>query len=132
MISYYTIFLIYSESRKHAMKKTFTTLGLLGVLTFFTSTAVHAIDENDVAQMLNQFGQKGIISKEELKKAQAKLGNISPEKWKKINAYANSQMDAKGRTPSSNNVDEAAAKIDTNSAEFKQTMQDLQKIMLDK
>ncbi len=111
------------------MKKAFTSLALF---TLFTLPSTYALDENDVSQMLNQFGQKGIISKEELKKAQEKLGKISPEKWKQINAYANSQMDKKGRTPSSNNVDEAAAKIDTDSAEFKQTMQDLQKIMIDK
>lgn len=109
------------------MKKAFTTLSLL---TLFTLPSAFAIDESDVSQMLNQFGQKGIISKEELKKAQAELGNISPEKWKKINNYANSQMNKRGRTPSSNNIDEAAAQIDTDSVEFKQTMQDLKKIML--
>tara|TARA_Y100000296_G_C5065358_1_gene202048 strand:- start:103 stop:453 length:351 start_codon:yes stop_codon:yes gene_type:complete len=116
------------------MKKAFTkTVKISSCLMLLLGPLnVSAIDESDVSQMLNQFGQKGIISKEELIKAQEKLKNISPDKWKKINAYANSQMDAKGRTPSSNNIDEAAANIDTNSAEFKNTMEDLKKIMIDK
>ncbi len=111
------------------MKKSFTKV-LISTFFILSSSSLWAIDEQDVSQMLNEFGQKGIFSKEELQKAQAKLKNISPEKWAQINAYANSQMNEKGRTPSSNNVDEAAANIDTDSEEFQKTMRDLKKIMI--
>jgi polyhydroxyalkanoate synthesis regulator phasin len=113
------------------MKKAFTKLSL-GHLLIFNTATTFAIDETDVSKMLDQFGQKGIISKEELMKAQQKLKKMSPEKWKQINAYTESQMNEKGRTPSSNNVDEAEAKINTDSKEFKKTMSDLEKIMIDK
>lgn len=114
------------------LKKTRTILTLLGLTLFGIVPSCYAIDENDVSQMLSQFKAKGIISEKDLANAQAKLGDISPEKWKKINAYANTQMESKGHTPSSNNVDEAAANIDTNSVEFQKTMADMKKIMIDK
>ena len=109
------------------MKKTFTKLA---ILTLLTIPSTYAIDESDVSKMLNDFGAKGIISKEELMKAHKKLKEIKPQKWKQINAYASGQMDAKGRVPSSNDVDTAAANIDTDSAEFQKTMEDVKKIML--
>jgi len=82
--------------------------------------------------MLDQFKAKGILSEKELIDARSKLGNISQQKWQNINAYANKQEQTKGRTPSSNDVDAAAANIDTSSAEFQKVMADMKKIMIDK
>ncbi len=110
------------------MKKGLTKF-VLSLMMITYSYQSFAIDENDVSKMLDEFGQKGIFSKEDLAKAQQKLKEIKPEKWKQINAYANGQMEVKGRVPSSNDVDTAAANIDTQSVEFQKTMQDLKKIM---
>jgi len=109
------------------MKKIYTILSLF----IFSLGSSYALDENDVSQMLNQFKAKGIISEKDLADAKAKLGKISPEKWQKINAYAEAHENEKGRTPTSNTVDSAAADIDTNSPEFQKAMADMKKIMFD-
>lgn len=106
------------------------TCTILSLFILFSASSF-AIDENDVSQMLDQFKAKGIIDAKGLADAKAKLGKISPEKWKKINSYAENQGDAKSRTPTSNNIDAAAANIDTDSPEFQKAMADMKKIMFE-
>lgn len=107
-------------------------LFLLISICFFTQASfTQEVGADDIKKMLNDFKSKGILNEEQANEAMGKLQKITPEQWEQIRQQA-SQMDASGKVKNvnvSNDVDTAAGMIDTNSDEFKETMQRMRSIL---
>lgn len=100
-------------------------------LLFPFSSSAQEVDSATVNKMLKDFQNKGILNKEQAAQAEKKLGKITPEQWAQIKKQAQ-QMKAQGKIPDTkvgNNVDSAAQMIDTNSPEFKATMEKMKAIL---
>lgn len=95
------------------------------------SQAQDGVSKAAVNKMIQDFKAKGILNDSQAKEVEQKINNISPDQWGAIKQQAE-QMKKEGAIPAtntSNSVDSAAGLIDTNSPEFKKTMERMKGIL---
>ncbi|MBT3980619.1 MAG: hypothetical protein HOE90_04650 [Bacteriovoracaceae bacterium] len=111
------------------MKKLFIAI----VLNIFCFSALcEDVNKGQVSNLIDQFVEKGILTKEQAIGAKGRLGNVSDEEWKKVNKSAalnSKKMKSKYRKSASLSVDDAAEGIDTESPEFKRIQKEMGSIL---
>lgn len=105
---------------------------LLLIATLFLSfQAMAEVSPAEVSSMIDQMVSKNVISKADAEKAKARMVNMSPEQWSRINAEAKKVADrspASANVASENKIEEVHG-IDLDSAQFKQIQSDMGKIV---
>ena len=95
------------------------------------SHAQNGVNQAAVNKMIKDFKAKGILNDIQAKEVEQKINNISPKQWGAIKQQAQ-QMNKEAAVPATNttnSVDAAAGLIDTNSPEFKKTMERMKGIL---
>ena len=104
---------------------------LLTATIIFSFQAMAEVSPAEVSAMIDQMVSKNVISKADADKAKARMVNMSPEQWSKINAEAKKVADrspASANIASENKIDEVQG-VDLDSAQFKQIQSDMGKII---
>lgn len=120
-----------SRPSQKLIKAIFLVVGLGTLATFPEPTKAQSVDEKAVQKMISEFQSKGILNEEQAQEVRVKIKNIPPEKWKKIEEQA-ARLHQERRAPAqetTNSVDAAAELIDTNSPEFKKTMERMKAVL---
>ncbi len=97
----------------------------------FSFQAMAEVSPSEVSTMIDQMVAKNVISKADAEKAKARMANMGPEQWSKINAEAKKVADrspASANVASENKIEEVQG-IDLDSAQFKQIQSDMGKIV---
>jgi DNA-binding MarR family transcriptional regulator len=104
---------------------------LLSMTLFFSMQSIAEVSSSEVSAMIDQMVEKNVISKSEAEKAKARMVNMTPEQWSKINQQAQAiagRSPASASVPSENKIEEVHS-IDLDSAQFKQIQSDMGKIV---